>query len=97
VEVANGKVTKVHALPGVYEHAGCMVPVNLLTRHGIKILIAGEMGKPPLLGLQSGRYRRLPEWRRRQGRRGDAFMSGSLPKFCPEYSCGSLEEGGCQG
>ncbi len=52
VEIDNGAVTKVDALPGVaHRHAGCMVPVELLANHGIRILIAGGMGMRPLQGF----------------------------------------------
>ena len=98
VETDNGQVTKVDALSGVpHEHGGCMVPVNLLARHGIKILIAGGMGKRPLLGFsqvgidvyQNGGAAKV-------GDAIDAFMSGSLTRFSPESGC-NHDEGGCEG
>lgn len=52
VEIDDGKVTKVDALPGVpHQHGGCMVPVDLLANRGIRILIAGGMGMRPLQGF----------------------------------------------
>jgi len=31
---------------------GCMVPVNLLTRHGVNVLIVGGIGMRPLMGFR---------------------------------------------
>ncbi len=99
VEVDDGKVIRVDALPGVsHQHGGCMVPVNLLSTRGVAILIAGGMGRRPLMGFnqvgidvyQKGAAASV-------GQAIDAFMSGSLTRFSPDSSCGEHDEGGRHG
>ena len=99
VEIDDGKVTKVDALPGVsHQHGGCMVPVDLLSNRGVTILIAGGMGMRPLMGFnQVGIDVYQKGGAARVGQAIDAFLSGSLARFSPESSCGSHDEGGCHG
>jgi predicted Fe-Mo cluster-binding NifX family protein len=99
VEIDNGEVTKVDALPGVaHQHGGCMVPVDLLADRGVKILIAGGMGMRPLMGFsrvgidvyKNGGAAKV-------GQAIQAFLDGSMTKFSSESSCASHAEGGCHG
>ena len=67
VEIDNGAVTKVDALPGVsHQHGGCMVPVEFLANRGIENPDRRRHGDAAPPGLQSGRYRRLRERRLHQ-------------------------------
>lgn len=50
---ADGKldVSVVENLP--HTEGGCLAPVNLLADHGVKAIIAGEMGMRPLMGFRN--------------------------------------------
>ena len=99
VEIDNGEVTKVDSLPGVaHQHGGCMVPVDLLAKRGVKILIAGGMGMRPLMGFNQvgiDVYRNAGA--SKVGQAIQAFLSGTMTRFSPESSCASHIEGGCHG
>jgi predicted Fe-Mo cluster-binding NifX family protein len=99
VEIDNGAVTKVDALPGVsHGHGGCMVPVELLANRGIGILIAGGMGMRPLRGFnQVGIDVYEKGGATNVGQAIQAFLGGSLTRFSPESSCAGHDEGGCEG
>ena len=99
VEIDNGEVTKVDALPGVaHQHEGCMVPVDLLANRGVKVLIAGGMGMRPLAGFnQAGIDVYKNGGASRVGQAIQAFLSGSIMRFSPESSCANHAEGGCHG
>ena len=99
VEIDNGEVTKVDSLPGVaHQHGGCMVPVDLLARRGVKILIAGGMGMRPLTGFsQVGIDVYKNGGAAKVGQAIQAFVNGNMSKFSPESSCARHAEGGCHG
>jgi FKBP-type peptidyl-prolyl cis-trans isomerase 2/predicted Fe-Mo cluster-binding NifX family protein len=53
VQVDGEQIGDVTLLPnGEHEHGGCMAPVALLKDNGAQALIAGGMGKRPLMGFQ---------------------------------------------
>jgi predicted Fe-Mo cluster-binding NifX family protein len=53
IDVEKGEIKKVSTIANE-EHVqgGCMVPVNLLTRHGVNVLIVGGIGMRPLMGFR---------------------------------------------
>lgn len=90
VEIADGAVQQVRTLPNVpHQQGGCMAPVNHLAQHGVQVLIAGGMGMRPLMGFNQvginvffgGNAQTVQE-------AVDAFLSGSLPRFSNEFTCG---------
>jgi predicted Fe-Mo cluster-binding NifX family protein len=97
VEVDNGEVTKVDALPGIsHQHGGCMVPVDLLAIRGVKILIAGGMGMRPLAGFnQVGIEVYKNGGASRVGQAIQALLNGTITRSSPVFSCASHTEGGC--
>ena len=46
VKIADGKIEEIATLPNVpHQQGGCMAPVNHLAQNGVKVLIAGGMGR----------------------------------------------------
>ncbi|MEN6440197.1 MAG: NifB/NifX family molybdenum-iron cluster-binding protein [Syntrophobacter sp.] len=90
VEVANGQVQEVRTLPNVpHQQGGCMAPVNHLARNGVKVLIAGGMGMRPLMGFnQVGITVLFGGGAQTVGDAVSAFLSGGLPRFTNEFTCG---------
>jgi predicted Fe-Mo cluster-binding NifX family protein len=71
VKIAADKVTEVATLPNVPHHqGGCMAPVNHLAAHGVQVLIAGGMGKRPLMGFRQVGHPGSLRQRRPDGERG---------------------------
>jgi predicted Fe-Mo cluster-binding NifX family protein len=97
VEIDNGDITKVDSLPGVaHQQGGCMLPVDLLANHGVKILIAGGMGMRPLMGFsQVGIDVYKNGGAAKVSQVIQAFLDGSMTKFSPASSCANHAEGGC--
>jgi predicted Fe-Mo cluster-binding NifX family protein len=97
VEIDNGEVAKVTSLPGVAHQAGgCMLPVNLLASRGVKILIAGGMGKRPLAGFgQVGIDVYKNGGAAKVGQAIQAYLDGDMTKFSPEPTCANHAEGEC--
>lgn len=95
VEVKNGEVSGVTTLPNMpHEHGGCMAPVNYLAQNGVNALIAGGMGMRPLMGFsQVGIEVFLGEVGQPVSRAVEAFLSGGLRRFSPEFTCGGQDCG----
>jgi predicted Fe-Mo cluster-binding NifX family protein len=90
VEIDNGKVVAVGTLPNVpHEHGGCMAPVQHLAGKGVKALIAGGVGKRPLMGFKElgidvyhgGDAEKVVH-------AVEALMAGKLQRFPTEFVCG---------
>lgn len=90
VEIDNGKVVAVGTLPNVpHEHGGCMAPVRHLAGKGVKALIAGGMGKRPLMGFKElgidvyhgGDAEKVAQ-------AVEALIAGKLQRFPTEFVCG---------
>ncbi|HCR14031.1 NifB/NifX family molybdenum-iron cluster-binding protein [Solidesulfovibrio sp.] len=90
VDVADGKITEVSTLPNVpHVQGGCMAPVNHLSQHGVNALIAGGMGMRPLMGFaQVGITVYHGGEAASVGDAVAAFLSGNLPQFSQEHTCG---------
>ncbi|MFU2209398.1 NifB/NifX family molybdenum-iron cluster-binding protein [Solidesulfovibrio sp. C21] len=90
VDVADGQITKVDTLPNVpHVQGGCMAPVNHLSENGITVLLAGGMGMRPLMGFNQVGIKvyhggDAPS----VGLAVQAFLSGKLPEFSPNQTCG---------
>jgi len=91
VRVENGAIADVTVLPGLpHAEGGCMVPVRLLADHGVNALVAGGMGRAPLLGFMAvgiDVYRPACN-----GTVGDAVRSlleGEAEMFTPNHACGA--------
>lgn len=90
VSVENGEVTDVKVIPNVpHQQGGCMAPVQYLAQQGAKALIAGGMGLRPLMGFhQVGIQVYYGGGAQNVGEAVDAFVSGRLPQFGQEHTCG---------
>lgn len=90
VEVADGEVRKVTILPNVpHQQGGCMAPVNHLAQNGVNILIAGGMGMRPLMGFnQVGITVLFGGGAQTVGDAVKAYLTGTLPQFTADYTCG---------
>jgi predicted Fe-Mo cluster-binding NifX family protein len=90
VTLDGGKVVDVKLLSNVpHQQGGCMAPVQHLAVNGVNQLIAGGMGLRPLMGFNQvgievyygGSVRTVRE-------AVEAMLSGQLPKFKQEHTCG---------
>jgi predicted Fe-Mo cluster-binding NifX family protein len=89
ITVGENGVDKVAVVPGVpHDHGGCMAPVNLLAGHGATALIAGGMGRRPLMGFNEVGIRVF------HGADSEtvsdavfAFLAGRLPMFDLGQTC----------
>ena len=90
VAVEDGQVKEVKVIPNVpHQQGGCMAPVQYLAQQGAKALIAGGMGLRPLMGFnQVGIKVFYGGNARNVGEAVDAFVSGQLPQFSQEHTCG---------
>jgi predicted Fe-Mo cluster-binding NifX family protein len=90
VTVEDDKIKQVDIVPNVpHEQGGCMAPVNYLAQKGAKILIAGGMGLRPLMGFsQSGIDVYYGGDFPTVGAAVQAFMTGKLPQFSQQHTCG---------
>ena len=53
IDVENGAIKEVSILKNEgHVQGGCMVPVNLLASHNVKVLIVGGIGMRPLMGFK---------------------------------------------
>jgi len=85
-----GQVQEVSTLPNVpHEQGGCMAPVQHLAQNGVQVLIAGGMGMRPLMGFnQMGIDVLFGQGAHTVGEAVEALLSGKLPRFTPQYTCG---------
>lgn len=94
VTVENGSIEKVEVIPNVpHQEGGCMAPVQHLAGNGVNRLIAGGMGLRPLMGFnQMGIEVYHGGESRTVGEAVQAMLSGQLPQFQQNHTCG-----GCGG
>jgi predicted Fe-Mo cluster-binding NifX family protein len=90
VAVENGEISRVEVIPAVpHAQGGCMAPVQYLAEKGAKVLIAGGMGLRPLMGFnQMGIQVYFGGEARTVGDAVQALVSGKLPQFNQEHTCG---------
>ncbi|MFD2233186.1 NifB/NifX family molybdenum-iron cluster-binding protein [Phaeospirillum tilakii] len=91
VRIDNGTIADVTLLPGLpHAEGGCMVPVRLLADHGVDALVAGGMGRNPLMGFMAAGIAVY-----RPGRDGSvgaavqALLAGEAEQFTPQHACGA--------
>jgi predicted Fe-Mo cluster-binding NifX family protein len=90
VAVDDTAVKDVKVVPNVpHQQGGCMAPVNYLAQQGVKKLIAGGMGLRPLMGFnQVGIEVYHGGTSATVGDAIQAILSGQLPQFSQEHTCG---------
>lgn len=90
VTVENDQVADVKVIPNVpHQQGGCMAPVEHLYRNGVHQLIAGGMGLRPLMGFnQVGIEVYYGGEAQTVGQAVAAMLSGQLPQFRQEHTCG---------
>lgn len=93
VKIAAGQVSAVNTLPNIpHEQGGCMAAVSLLAENGVRVLIAGGMGLRPLMGFnQLGIEVRFGQDSRTVREAVEAFLTGRLPQFTPQFTCSGGE------
>ncbi|MDL2226725.1 NifB/NifX family molybdenum-iron cluster-binding protein [Deltaproteobacteria bacterium OttesenSCG-928-M10] len=97
VEVGDGGVKTVATMDNPpHEHGGCLAPVKLLADRGVKKLLAGGMGRRPLMGFNdAGIEVFFAGGVSTVGESLQAYLDGRLPAFTLEAVCGG--SGGCGG
>jgi predicted Fe-Mo cluster-binding NifX family protein len=90
ITLEDGKVVDVKVLPNVpHQQGGCMAPVQHLASNGVSQLIAGGMGLRPLMGFNQVGIEVYYGGRVRTVRQAiEAMLSGQLPQFKQEHTCG---------
>jgi len=90
ITMGENGVGEVRTVPGIpHEQGGCMVPVNLLAGHGAKALVAGGMGRRPLMGFNEVGIRVfLNTEATTVGDAAYALLAGRLPEFDLSQTCG---------
>jgi len=90
VTVNGDRIEDVKVIPNVpHQQGGCMAPVNYLAQQGVSELIAGGMGMRPLMGFnQAGIEVFFGGNAQTVGEAVNAALSGSLPRFGQEHTCG---------
>lgn len=95
VELDGDTVQSVTAVPNPpHQEGGCLAPVQLLARRGVKKLLASGMGRRPLMGFQqAGIDVFLAKGFVTIGEALKAFQNSELPQFTLDSVCGG--SGGC--
>lgn len=102
-KIEDGQIKEVGLLPNIpHTQGGCLGPVNHLAGNGIKILLSGGMGIRPLMGFNDvGIDVYFNGGLANVAQALDAFVSGKLPRFGQEMTCGGghdhSQTGGCSG
>lgn len=72
-----------------HQEGGCLAPVQLLAARGVKKLLAGGMGRRPLMGFdQVGIEVFLSRDHETVGAAVTAYLNNDLPVFSPDSACG---------
>lgn len=97
IEIDDDGLKKVEFLANPpHEHGGCLAPVSLLAARGVKTLLAGGMGRRPLMGFHdAGIEVFLARGFPAVGPAVQAFLNGQLSAFSLDSVCGG--SGGCGG
>ena len=98
VTLENTDIEDVNILPNpAGGHGDCLEPVNLLAGNGVRILIAGGMGRRPLNGFTEAGIIVLHDGGAATVREAlDALLTGQLRRFGHEHMCASgHSRGGC--
>ncbi len=90
VDVDGGAVTRVATVPPVpHEQGGCLAAVAFLAGQEVDCLIAGGLGKRPLMGFnQAGIEVYRGAGAPTVGAAVQAFLRGDLDVFSGEFTCG---------
>lgn len=97
VEVEGDQVKSVTTMANPpHQEGGCLAPVGLLAQRGVQKLLAGGMGRRPLMGFQeAGIEVLITEGEGRVGEAVEAYLDGRLPTFTMDSVCGG--GGHCHG
>ena len=89
VEISEGKVQNVSTFNNVpHAEGSCSVSVKHLSNKGINVLLAGGMGRNPLMTLkQSGVNVFYAGECESVGDAVQAYLGGNLRQFGPEHTC----------
>lgn len=95
VEIDEDGLKSVATMPNPpHREGGCLAPVQLLAHRGVKKLLAGGMGRRPLMGFgQAGIEVFLARGCESVGEAVRAFQNKTLPMFSLDSVCGG--SGGC--
>jgi len=90
VDVEGAAVTRVATVPPVpHEQGGCLAAVAHLAEQGVTSLIAGGLGKRPLMGFnQAGIEVYRDTGAPTVGAAVQALLKGCLEVFSGEFTCG---------
>ncbi|MDR2946724.1 MAG: NifB/NifX family molybdenum-iron cluster-binding protein [Candidatus Adiutrix sp.] len=93
VEADGSDLKSVTTLPNPpHEEGGCLAPVQLLAKQGVRVLLAGGMGRRPLMGFTEAGIQVFFAGLPTVGESVQALLEGRLPAFTMDGVCG-----GCGG
>lgn len=95
IEVDGNEVKNVGTMENPpHQEGGCLAPVQLLADNGVRKLLAGGMGRRPLMGFhQVGIEVLFAGDQPTVGQSVEAYLAGRLPVFSMDSVCGG--SGGC--
>lgn len=90
IEIDDDGLKSVSTMPNPpHQEGGCLAPVQLLAARGVKKLLAGGMGRRPLMGFQQvGIEVLLTRGCDSISDAVKAYMNKQLPVFSPDSVCG---------
>jgi predicted Fe-Mo cluster-binding NifX family protein len=90
VTLGENGVEATEVVAGVpHEHGGCMAPVALLAKHGVRAFVAGGIGRGPLMGFTNLGIEVLHnDGAETVGEAVFAYLAGRLPRFAVDAACG---------
>lgn len=96
VDIDQDGVKKVEILDNPpHQEGGCLAPVGLLADRGVTSLLAGGLGRRPLMGFQQAGIRvYFAGDQPTVGQAVAAFLAGRLPAFSLDAVCGGHGGGG---
>ena len=94
VDLEDQQITQVGTLPTVpHAQGGCLAAVDHLAGNGVTILIAGGLGKRPLLGFnQAGIEVYRGTGAPTVGAAVQALLQGGLERFTLDFTCGGRHD-----
>ena len=89
VTLKDTDIEDVKVLPNpTHEHGDCLGPVNILAGSGVRVLIAGGMGRRPLVGFSDAGIIVMHDGGAATVREAlDAKLTGQLRQFGNEHIC----------
>ncbi|MBN1412978.1 MAG: NifB/NifX family molybdenum-iron cluster-binding protein [Spirochaetales bacterium] len=90
IDLKDGEITGVSVIPNQeHSNGGCLVPVNILASNKVTALIAGGMGRRPLMGFMDAGIDIYYDSDHTDNRSAlNELVAGNLEKMTENMTCG---------